>query len=260
LRLQAEAVVDRVSRGRWNSLTYFAHPGYAPEGDVYGKSLWEACVPVTSNLTSMVSVHVSMPMIGEPATVSTYVWNSGTWRLIQITRAITVGHGKLSCVVELGKVAVMDRPVLVTATDGETLHWGLTTPSKDEQSGESFGRNFPSGRKMRKIGNRFFDLLAGCQRSLRGLAVLWFLGGANALGSGYYDPTAFKMQKAYEYLEEVEKAIGQEAFEELRHDYAMDMALRFGPIDRFSMTPEIFAEHVKLTESQGDLILKYRVS
>ena len=133
-KLKAEPLAARIARGRWNALAYYAHPGYAPESDVYGKSLWDACVPVTADIAPMVTVTLSIPMIRDGATVSAYVWNSGTWRLIQTTKAITEVHGELSCTVELGKCASMDRPVLFTATDGESLKWAISTISGERNT------------------------------------------------------------------------------------------------------------------------------
>lgn len=127
--LKAEPPAARVARGRWNALAYPAHPGYAPESDVYGKNLWEACVPTTADIASMIPVTLSIPMIRDGATVSAYIWNSGTWRLIQTSKSITEDHGELSCAMEFGKCASMDRPVLFTATDGESLKWAISTIS-----------------------------------------------------------------------------------------------------------------------------------
>ncbi len=128
-KLNAEPLAARIARGRWNALAYYAHPGFEPEGDVYGKGLWASCVPVTSDIASLVKVSLSIPMLRDGATVSAYIWNSGTWRLIQTSKAIAEDHGELSCAMEFGKCASMDRPVLFTATDGESLKWAVSTIS-----------------------------------------------------------------------------------------------------------------------------------
>lgn len=86
---------------------------------------------MTADIAPMVRVTLSIPMIRDGATVSASVWNSGTWRLIQTTKAITEDHGELSCTMEFGKCASMDRSVLFTATDGEALKWVISTISDE---------------------------------------------------------------------------------------------------------------------------------
>jgi transglutaminase-like putative cysteine protease len=87
-----------------------------------------------------------------------------------------------------------------------------------------------------------------CRRSLW-ICVAWLLCGAVASASSFYDPSTFDKKWAYEYLETVEAATGQEAFDGIRYDNAMHLAMRLGPIDRFSMTPEVFVRHIRLTEA-----------
>lgn len=69
------------------------------------------------------------------------------------------------------------------------------------------------------------------------------------MASSFYDPSTFDKKWAYGFLESVEEAVGQEAFDGIRYDNAMHLALRLGPIDRFSMTPEIFVRHIRLSEA-----------
>ncbi|MFT3990712.1 MAG: transglutaminase-like domain-containing protein [Luteolibacter sp.] len=131
--LKSEPPKDRVARGRWNSLVYYAHPAVASETDIYGKCLWSECVNITSHLTEVFSLDVRFPGMKGEATVSTYVWNMGTWRLIHTTRNIEDVDGVCSGKVELGKTKRMDRPVMITATNGETLYWTLATLTGEEQ-------------------------------------------------------------------------------------------------------------------------------
>ena len=69
------------------------------------------------------------------------------------------------------------------------------------------------------------------------------------MASSFYDPSTFDKKWAYEFLEAVETTTGQEAFDGIRYDNAMHLALRLGPIDRFSLTPEVFVRHIRLTET-----------
>jgi transglutaminase-like putative cysteine protease len=133
-KLNAATVATKITGGRWHALAYYAHPGWVPESDVYGKSLWEACVPVTENITSLLPVSILFPGLVNGATVSVYVWSSGTWRGVQISKAIANGDEGASCTVELGKCASMERPVLFTATDGESLKWAISTISGESQT------------------------------------------------------------------------------------------------------------------------------
>jgi transglutaminase-like putative cysteine protease len=87
-----------------------------------------------------------------------------------------------------------------------------------------------------------------CRRSLW-ICAAWLFCGSVVIASSFYDPSTFDKKWAYEYLESVETATGQEAFDGIRYDHAMHLAMRLGPIDRFSMTPEVFVRHIRLTES-----------
>ncbi len=69
------------------------------------------------------------------------------------------------------------------------------------------------------------------------------------LASSFYDPSTFDKKWAYGFLESVEEAVGQETFDGIRYDNAMHLAMRLGPIDRFSMTPKVFVRHIRLAEA-----------
>lgn len=66
--------------------------------------------------------------------------------------------------------------------------------------------------------------------------------------AGYYEFKTFDHQKAYEYLDEVEAAVGTEAFETVPYEQAFAVALPLGRIDKWHLTPQSFMSHVKRTQ------------
>lgn len=61
----------------------------------------------------------------------------------------------------------------------------------------------------------------------------------------------FELRDTYEHLDEVEAAVGPEAFEKVRFDYLLELVKEFGIIDHFNISPEALIEHTKLTEKEA---------
>jgi hypothetical protein len=65
---------------------------------------------------------------------------------------------------------------------------------------------------------------------------------------GYYEFKTFDHQKAFEYLDQVEAAVGTEEFEKVPFELAFAVALPLGRIDKWYLTPQTFLSHVKRAE------------
>lgn len=77
--------------------------------------------------------------------------------------------------------------------------------------------------------------------------ILWAMAVPAAMAD-YYEFSTFDHQKAYDYLDKVEAAVGTEAFEEVPYEQAFSVALPLGRIDKWYLTPQSFMSHVTRTQ------------
>lgn len=82
-------------------------------------------------------------------------------------------------------------------------------------------------------------------RNFAFLAALVWLVVTGVCHGGYYEFKTFDHQKAYEYLDEVEAAVGIEEFEKVPFEQVFAVALPLGRIDKWYLTPQTFMSHVK---------------
>lgn len=109
-------------RSRLGSLSFHAHPGFPEVRDSYHTACFEQCLLVTENIANVNEVNFgSLPGFATTA----YVWNTDAWR----ATAHDNGRGKNNAIQLSDAHESHNRPVLFTATNGETIMWGFQRPS-----------------------------------------------------------------------------------------------------------------------------------
>lgn len=118
---------ERSRTGRLGSLTFYAHPGFPTGRDSYRTSCFEDCLPVTANFFEGRDIGYAVPA-DFSGTATAYVWNSDAWRTIARGAA---GHAGESTIQFADAPGSVNRPVLHSVTDGETMLWGLQGPTPE---------------------------------------------------------------------------------------------------------------------------------
>jgi len=95
-----------------------------------------------------------------------------------------------------------------------------------------------------------------CVSGLRQFRVLRLIGAMLLMGSpvasAYYDDTAGDKQVAYEYLDQVEKDVGYEAFVATPEALTLQLALTLGKLDKVHLTSEAFIQHLQQVATAKD--------
>lgn len=61
----------------------------------------------------------------------------------------------------------------------------------------------------------------------------------------FYDPLVNDREKLYQYLDDIEEAVGTQAFESVPYERVLQLARTMGSMDREAMTPGAFITHLK---------------
>ncbi|MFD0894017.1 transglutaminase domain-containing protein [Luteolibacter ambystomatis] len=110
-----------VASGRWKPLVAYVHPAYPEERDIYGRNLWEGRESALDQLISRRTMAVQEETPAKNPVYTAYVWNSGSWRPVAVTRKS--GDGARFSFADLSSTT---RPVLVTACEDGKYQWGFT--------------------------------------------------------------------------------------------------------------------------------------
>ena len=112
---------EKLKLGIFNSLSFFAHPGFPGVRDIYHTRCLDACLPVTDHLCPIQEVKLEVEA-GISGTGTAYVWNLYSCR--PVARGGTPGKPGAS-VLRLADTKKVNRPMLFTVTDGKALYWAL---------------------------------------------------------------------------------------------------------------------------------------
>jgi hypothetical protein len=124
LALRSATPRARQASGAWNSLVMHAVPDESQVRDPFNTESWEDCLRVTAHVGETYAV--PMETQGEWDTAKAFVWNLGAWRCIDVAAKVRGVSG-----FEFGVTQRVERPVLFTATDGETLYWAMKRAGKE---------------------------------------------------------------------------------------------------------------------------------
>jgi len=91
---------------------------------------------------------------------------------------------------------------------------------------------------------------------LRLIGALLLLG--SPVASAYYDDTAGDKQVAYEYLDQVEKDVGYEAFAATPEALTLQLALTLGKLDKVHLTSKGFIQHLHQVATARDRFYQQR--
>lgn len=118
---------ERSRTMRAGTLTFYAHPGFPDDRDMYDTACLEECLPVTSNLFEVRDVEFQTPS-GFAGLATACVWNSDAWH--PMARG-SVGTSPARPMQFATAEEPAERPVLFTATDGKKLFRALQAPPAD---------------------------------------------------------------------------------------------------------------------------------
>lgn len=124
LALRSATPRARQASGAWNSLVMHTTINDSKIRDPFNTESWEDCLRVTAHVGETYEVGLVTP--GEWSTAKAFLWNLGTWRCIDVAAK---ERGVSSF--EFGVTQRVEKPVLFTATDGETLRWGMKRAGKE---------------------------------------------------------------------------------------------------------------------------------
>lgn len=107
-------------RSSRNLVKAYAFPAYPPVADIEGQQLWEHCIDITDHILPTGELEITLAD-SENFRATAYVWNLGSWRVIDYTDSNTLGVARM----RLGDTA-NSQPILITAVAGDTVGWGYT--------------------------------------------------------------------------------------------------------------------------------------
>lgn len=114
---------EKLKSGIFNSLSFFAHPGFPGVRDIYHTRCLEACLPVTDHLCPIQEMKLEVEAgIAGTGTSTAYVWNLYSCR--PVARGAAAGRTGAS-VLRLADTKKVSRPMVFTVTDGKSLYWAL---------------------------------------------------------------------------------------------------------------------------------------